>query len=82
MRTNRSVSNGTAATDNEPVKVTLNLPRSVVRKVEAMALKRGLNKTTIIRRAIELEEFFQEITDGDGKVLVKQGKDLKEVIFR
>lgn len=70
--------------DTELVKVTLNLPRSVLGKVERLAAKRGLNKTTVIRRAIDLEDWIEEITEKDGKVLVKEsGKgDLKEVIFR
>jgi predicted DNA-binding protein len=64
------------------VKVSLNLPRSVLRKVEALSKKTGFNKTTVIRRAIDLEAFLDSVTSKDGKILVKQGNDLKEVVFR
>lgn len=79
-RTSKPASNE----DTELVKVSLNLPRSVFAKVERLARKSGLNKTTIIRRAIDLEDFIDGIKENDGKVLVKEGKggDLKEVIFR
>jgi hypothetical protein len=69
--------------DAELVKVSLNLPRSVLRKVEALAEKTGFNKTTVIRRAIDLEAFLDELRSRDGKILVKEkGDDLKEIIFR
>jgi hypothetical protein len=69
--------------DNELVKVSLNLPRSVLRKVEALAQKTGFNKTTVIRRAIDLDVFLDDVHSRGGKILVKEkGDDLKEVIFR
>ena len=68
--------------ETELVKVSLNLPRSVMRKVAHLAEKNGLNKTTVIRRAIDLEAFLDDVVTNGGKVLVKQGDDLKEVIFR
>jgi hypothetical protein len=69
--------------DSELVKVSLNLPRSVLRKVEALAQKTGFNKTTVIRRAIDLEAFLDDVRSRDGKILVKEkGDGLKEVIFR
>ncbi len=68
---------------DELVRVTLNLPRSVLAKAERLALALGLNKTTVIRRAIELEDFLDSIIRGGGKILVKEAKgDMKEVIFR
>ncbi len=66
----------------ELVKVSLNLPRSVLRKVEALSEKTGYNKTTVIRRAIDHEAFLDSVTSKDGKILVKVGDDLKEVVFR
>lgn len=70
--------------DAELVRVTLNLPRSVLEKVERLAQKRGLNKTTVIRRAIDIEDWIEAITENDGKVLVKERgtAELKEVVFR
>jgi|RifCSP16_2_1023846.scaffolds.fasta_scaffold185011_2 predicted DNA-binding protein len=69
--------------DSELVKVSLNLPRSVLRKVEALAQKTGFNKTTVIRRAIDIEAFLDEVRSRDGKFLVKEkGDELKEIIFR
>jgi len=68
--------------DTELVKVSLNLPRSVMRKVEALARRNGVNKTTVIRRAIDLEAYLDTVRANDGKVLVKEGRTIKEVIFR
>ncbi len=69
--------------DNELVKVSLNLPRSVFQKVEALASKTGFNKTTVIRRAIDLEAYIDELLSRDAKILVKEkGDDIKEIIFR
>jgi len=68
--------------DAELVKVSLNLPRSVMKKVEALARRNGVNKTTVIRRAIDLEAYLDAVIAKDGKVLVKEGRSIKEVIFR
>jgi predicted DNA-binding protein len=70
------------ADDSELVKVSLNLPRSVMKKVEALARRNGVNKTTVIRRAIDLEAYLDTVRANDGKVLVKEGRNIKEVIFR
>jgi predicted DNA-binding protein len=68
--------------DTELVKVSLNLPRSVMKKVEALARRNGVNKTTVIRRAIDLEAYLDSVRADDGQVLVKQGRNIKEIIFR
>lgn len=68
--------------DTELVKVSLNLPRSVMKKVEALALRNGVNKTTVIRRAIDLEAYLDTVRAKDGQVLVKEGGNIKEIIFR
>lgn len=71
------------STDAELVRVTLNLPRSVLDKVERLAAAHGVNKTSIIVRAIELEDFLDSITRRGGKLLVEKANgDINEVIFR
>ena len=75
---------GATAAGDELVKVTLNLPRSVFAKVERLAAAQGVNRTSVIRRAIDLEDFVDGILVNGGKLLVKESKhgDLKEVAFR
>jgi hypothetical protein len=80
-----ATSNAKACEDeNELVKISLNLPRSVLRKVEALAQKTGLNKTTVIRRAIDIDAFFEDVWNSGGKVIVKEKGDkaLTEIRFK
>jgi predicted transcriptional regulator len=67
---------------DELVKVSLNLPMSVLEKVERLARNQSFNRTTIIRRAIDIEAYFDEVRRRGGKVLIKEGDDIKEVVFR
>ena len=68
--------------DHSLVKVSLNLPVSVLSKVEAMARDTGHNRTTVIRRAIDAEAYFHELRKAGGKVIVERGGKLIEVVFR
>lgn len=70
--------------DDEPVRVIMNLPRSVLKKVERLAAAHELSRTTVIRRAIDLDDFFDRIAGRGGTILVKERgcDELKEVIFR
>lgn len=49
-----------------------------------MAKIHSLNRTSVIRQAIDLEDLLDSIRKNGGKVYVKEGEggDLKEVIFR
>ncbi len=70
----------------DSVKVCLNLPRDVIEKLTRLSNATGFNKTTVIRRAIELEDFFFDVRSRQGKILIKEkgekGDEFKEVIFR
>lgn len=66
----------------ELVKVSLNLPISVLEKVERLARRSQYNRTTIIRRAIDIEAYFDDVRRRGGKVLIKDGDGIKEVVFR
>jgi hypothetical protein len=69
--------------DAERVKVTLMMPKHVVDKVARLATANGFNKTTVIRRAIDLEDLLDGIVKDGGTVLVKaRNGDIKEVILR
>lgn len=68
--------------DSELIKISLNLPRFVFDMVEELAAREKVTKTAVIRRAIELQKFFDDVTRSDGKLLVKTGDETKEVVFR
>jgi len=63
------------------VKVTLQLPRSTMRRVEARSKASGVNKTTVIRRAIDLAAYLDEARARGGEVLVKKDRELQLLSF-
>lgn len=68
--------------ETELIKISLNLPRFVLDMVEELASRESMSKTAVIRRAIELKKFLDDAMRSDGKLLVKHGDDVKEVVFR
>ena len=63
------------------VKVTLQLPRSTMRGVEARSKASGVNRTTVIRRAIDLAAYLDEVRARGGEILVKKDKELRTLSF-
>ncbi len=64
------------------VRVSLNLPEDVVNVLKQMAAQEGRTMTEIIRRGIETENFLAELRKRSAKILVKDGKEVREVVFK
>ena len=56
------------------VKTTFNLPDNTVDALEAIAKKRGKTISQVIRTAIAIEIFFDELTERGSMILI-QAKD-------
>ena len=66
-------------------KLTVNLPDDIAEQLKAMAKKRNISVTEVLRRAISTERWVESIADDkDKKLLVENQKDgqYREVIFR
>jgi len=63
------------------VKVTLQLPKSTMRKVEARSKASGVNMTTVIRRAIDVAAYLDELRARGGEVLLKKDRRLQLLSF-
>jgi predicted DNA-binding protein len=64
------------------VKVSLNLPTSVIRKVKRLSERQQRTMTEVIRRAIEMEDYVESVREQNGKILVKKDDELRELIIR
>jgi hypothetical protein len=67
-----------------PSKVRLNadLSPDVANALKALAEKQGVSLTEALSRAIGTEFALSKERAKGGQVLVKQGKDVKELLFR
>lgn len=65
------------------VKVSLNLSKSEVDIMKALAKRRGTTVTAVFRSAIASEKFFDDTIKDGGKVLVedKRGR-MTQVVYR
>jgi hypothetical protein len=65
------------------VKTTLHLSRDALEAVRSMAHDRGTTVADVVRRAIQLEEYFASVRESQGKVLV-EGSDgrMLEILLR
>lgn len=64
-------------------KVTINLTDENVKTVEELAIRRNLNKTTIVNQAIIVEKFIDDARDRKAKVIIRERDGTeREVIFR
>ena len=64
------------------VRVSLNLPGDVVDVLKEIAAKEGRTMTEVIRRGIEMEKFMADLRERSAKILVKEGKETREVIIK
>ncbi len=58
--------------DDDLIKISANLPSSVVDTLKAVAKMRGTTMTDVLRHAIKLEEFFMETQKEGSKVLIEK----------
>ena len=65
------------------VKMSVNLPTSVVKALKTLAKKRRLTMTDVLRQALALEKFIDEVNEDDGKILIedKRGR-VRQLVFR
>jgi hypothetical protein len=67
----------------EKIKVTVNLTPEDVATLNAIAERRGLTKTEVLRRALAMEKFLEESADSGEKILL-QGPDnsVRQLLIR
>lgn len=67
--------------DEEFVKISANLPASVVNTLRQVAKLRGTTMTEVLRHAISLEKFLIDTQDEGGKLLIeKKDKSIVQVL--
>jgi hypothetical protein len=82
MKTGRAARVENAVESGGTVKVSLNLPSSVIRKVRRLSEVQQRTMTEVIRRAIEMEDYVESVREKNGKILVKKDDELSELIIR
>jgi len=63
--------------------MSVNLPTADVKVLKALAKKRRLTMTDVLRQAIGTEKFIDDVNDDKGKILVedKRGR-MRQLVFR
>ncbi len=68
---------------SDVVKVTVNLPKDLVDAVRALANKRHVTLTEVIRDAIGTEKFLADANDEGSKILIEdKKKNLRQIVLR
>lgn len=62
--------------------MTVNLPAEAIGALRELARRRGIPMTEVLRRAVLLEKYLEDATQRGEKVLLQNGKDTRELIFR
>lgn len=65
------------------IKISVNLPADAVKVLKALAKKRRLTMTDVLRQAIGTEKFIDDVNEDEGKILVedKRGR-VRQLVFR
>lgn len=64
------------------IKMSVNLPISVVKELRELSEKRNTTMTEVLRRAIGTEKFIQDVMDEGGKILVEdKDGDIRQLVF-
>lgn len=65
------------------IKMSVNLPVDVVKVLRALAEKRNITMTEVLRQAIGTVKFIEEINEQKGKILVEDKKGrIRQLVFR
>lgn len=65
------------------VRTTVNLSEEAVMSLREMADARGIPIAEVIRRAISLQKFVDDISKSGGKVLIQDGeREVRELVIR
>jgi hypothetical protein len=68
--------------NGEQVKITLNLGAEVIAAVRGLAQKRGVTMTEVFREAISTEKYLDDAMTRGERVLIKNGRQVREIVFR
>ena len=67
----------------EHVKISANLPKSVVDALRSIADQQGISMTEALRRAISTEKFLIDAAANDSKVLIEdKDKTVRQLVLR
>lgn len=65
------------------VKMSVNLSEDVLNLLKSMAEERGTTVTEVLRHAIGVEKYVDDVKKENGKILVETSKgQVREVVFR
>lgn len=65
------------------IKMSMNLPADAVKVLRALAKKRRLTMTDVLRQAIGTEKFIDDVNEAEGKVLVEDKRGhVRQLVFR
>jgi ABC-type phosphate/phosphonate transport system ATPase subunit len=65
------------------VKMSANLSEEIVDALKSMAKERGTTVTEVLRHAIGVEKYVDQVQKDNGKILVESSKgQVREVVFR
>jgi predicted DNA-binding protein len=68
---------------NKVVKMSVNLSEEAVEALKNMAAERGVTVTEVLRHAIGLEKYVDQVQKDQGKILVETSKgQVRELVFR
>jgi hypothetical protein len=70
------------ATGPATVKISSNLPADAFERLKTLAYNRGTTMTEVLRRAIELEELFEQVKREGGKLLIEDRNGKFRIILR
>jgi hypothetical protein len=74
-----------SASGDEPgrVKLTVKLPERDMATLRSIAAKRDMTLTDVVRRAIAMEQFIEEVQSQGGKLLVEQpDHSMRQLVLR
>lgn len=65
------------------IKMSVNLPTDDVKVLRALAKKRSVTMTEVLRQAIGTEKFIDTVNEDEGKILIedKEGR-VRQLVFR
>ncbi|MDQ6669789.1 MAG: ribbon-helix-helix protein, CopG family [Chloroflexota bacterium] len=65
------------------VKLTVNLPERDMATLRNIAARRDMSMTDVVRRAIAMEQFIEEVESEGGKLLVEQrDRSMRQLVLR
>ena len=65
------------------IKMSVNLPADDVKVLKALAKKRRLTMTEVLRQSIGTEKFIDDVNEDEGKILVEDRRGrVRQLVFR